>query len=306
LAGITGLLVRERKRKYLALGWLWFLGVLVPMIGIIQVGEQAMADRYMYIPMIGILISVVWFVWEIASEKSIPKVWIAAPAALIVAVLGVLTYRQLSYWKNGETLWRYTLNVTKDNYTAHANLAIALQRQGRVEEAIPEFQTAQALHAYPLPQVLTLAMYEQRYGHLREAVETYQKVVSHSADQELRAAALTGIGSANLQMKDYDQAKLSYQEALAADPKNVTALVGSGLMAERNGDIETSVAQLARAANLRPDDVGLLLLADALRRENRLAEAAKAEAYANKISPDWTQAQQNTAQALAAAGLSPQ
>jgi len=296
LLGLTGIALKWRERRYLAVGWLWFVGVLVPMIGIVQVGEQARADRFVYIPMIGLAISLVWVVWEIAEDKRISKKWVAAPAAVIVLVLGGLTYRQLGYWKDGETLWRYTLTVTKQNYMAHDNLAMTLDQQGRVEEAIPEFKAAETLHQYPPLQVLNMGIYLQRNGHVPDAFEMYQKVLSRSSDPRLRATAWSQIGSADVQIKNYDQAKLSYENALLLNPKDASALVGNGLLAERNGYLSQATAQLARAVNVEPNDVGFLLLAHALRRDGRTKEADGAEELAGKISPDLNRAEKEASE----------
>ena len=296
LAGLTAIALKWRERRYLAMGWLWFVGVLVPMIGIVQVGEQARADRFVYVPMIGLAISLVWAVWEIAEEKGIAKWWIAVPAGVIVVVLGGLTYRQLTYWKDGETLWRYTLAVTDRNYMAHDNLAMLLDKQGRVQEAIPEFKAAEALHRYPPPQVLSMGIYLQRHGHVPDALDMYQKVLSRSADPQLRATTWSQIGSANAQIKEYDLAKLSFENALQLNPRDAAALVGDGLLAERKGYPGQAVVQLDRALNVEPSDVGFVLLAHALRRDGRVQAAEEAEERARKISPDLSQAMENAHQ----------
>jgi len=293
LLGLTVLVLRWRQRRYLAVGWFWFLGVLVPMIGIVTVGEQALADRYLYIPMIGVLISLVWAAWEITEERGISKLWLAAPAAVIVTTMGGLTYHQLGYWKNGETLWRYTLSVTEANYMAHDNLAMALDKQGRSDEAIPEFEAAEALHRYPLPQVLSMGIYLQRHGRVPDALDMYQKVLSRSTDPQLRATAWSQIGSADAQVKNYDQAKLSYENAMQLNPRDAAALVGSALLAERTGHSGQASAQLARAVELEPNDIGYVLLAHSLRRGGRAHEAEGAEERARKISPDLSQAEKN-------------
>jgi protein O-mannosyl-transferase len=295
LLGLTAVVLRWRQRRYLAVGWFWFLGVLVPMIGIVTVGEQAMADRYLYVPIIGCLISLVWAAWEI-SEKRISKLMLAAPAAVIVTALGALTYHQLGYWRDGETLWRYTLTVTQANYMAHDNLAMALDKQGRVDEAIPEFEAAEALHPYPLPQVLSMGIYLQRHGHVPDALDMYQKVLDRSTDPQLRSTAWSQIGSANAQVKNYDQAKLSYENALKLNPRDLSALVGIGLLAERNGHSGEAATQLARAVSVEPGDVGYVLLAHALRRDGREHEAEGAEELARKISPDLSQSEKTASE----------
>ena len=135
---ISALVLRWRDRRYLPVGWFWFLGTLVPMIGIITVGEQTMADRYAYLPFIGLFVAAVWTLnaWTVdavASEHRIRGVWRAGAAVLVLFILGCLTYRQLGYWHDDESLWGHALSVTERNYMAHNNLAIALAKQGRSE-----------------------------------------------------------------------------------------------------------------------------------------------------------------------------
>jgi hypothetical protein len=188
---ISALVCHWRDRRYLLVGWLWFLGTLVPMIGIVTVGEQAMADRFAYIPFIGLFIAVVWTVNDWATntqaqsaQTSHPRTspaWLAA-AAVVICSLGFLTYHQLSYWRDDETLWRYTLSVTERNYMAHDNLALALAKQGRSDEAVVEFRAANALHKYPPAQVVALALYEERVGHAQEAIEESNSVLRASAN----------------------------------------------------------------------------------------------------------------------------
>ncbi len=305
LLGLSAIALRWRERRYLAVGWLWFLGVLVPMIGLVQVGEQAMADRFVYIPMIGILIFLVWGAWEIAEKNAVSKYWIGVPAAIIVLVLGGITHRQLGYWKNGETLWRYALSVTQNNYMAHDNLAMVLDSEGRVGEAMPEFLKAEALHRYPLPQVLSMGVYLQRHGDLGDGMKLYQKVLSNAGDPQLRAMAWSQMAGANAQAKDYDQAKVDYQNALQLNPNNAGALVGSGLLAERNGDSARAVEQLSHAAKVEPSELTLLLLADVLDRAGRGPEARAAEQAAAKISSDMGRARRSVVDAEVFFGLTP-
>ncbi len=291
LLAITALVLWFKEKRYLAMGWFWFLGVLVPMIGIVQVGEQAMADRFVYIPMIGIAIAFVWGGYEIAKEKRIPAKWLIVPATAMLLILGALTYHQVGYWKDGVTLFRYTLSVTDKNYMAHQALAMALDKENRIEEAIPEFNAAEALHDFPLPQVLNLAIYEERNGHVDGAMKLYQKVLNKSPDPQLRATALDQVGSAEIKLKNYENAQQAYEGALQIRPEDPAALLGSGLLAERDGKNDVAVSQLTKSVNREPSDIGILLLAGALRRDHRLPEAHAAEEMAAKISRDLDRAQ---------------
>ncbi len=138
LALVTVLVIAARKARYLAMGWFWFLGSLVPMIGLVQVGAQAMADRYAYIPFIGLFVMVTWLAADCAVNwraiYKFPPVWLAVPAAVCLVALGALTYHQVTYWRDTESFWRRTIELTEDNYLAHDILGYYLTQQGRVEE----------------------------------------------------------------------------------------------------------------------------------------------------------------------------
>jgi tetratricopeptide (TPR) repeat protein len=317
---VSVLAVRWRARRHLLVGWFWFLGTLVPMIGIITVGEQAMADRYAYIPFIGLFIAVIWTLndWTlnagsikartrdaVAAGRRTPLVWRAVPAAAVLFILGCLTYRQLGCWRDDETLWRYTLSVTDHNYMAHNNLALALAKQGRSDEAIAQFRAATALHKYPPGQIVALANYELSVGHPREAIEECNSALRQSNDPKIQAAAWIELGQAYSELGQYDQAAANYQNALSLSPENAMALIGSGLLALRQGQAEAAVVQFTRAVKVAPSAVNYLLLAQALRRAGRPAESDSALAQAHKISPDLAQAQIVAAQFLSFAGLKP-
>jgi protein O-mannosyl-transferase len=314
---ISALVYHWRDRRYLLFGWLWFLGTLVPMIGIVTVGEQAMADRFAYIPCIGLFIAVVWTVnggapnaHALSKHSTVrPSVaWLAAAGAVICA-LGCLTYRQLGYWCDDETLWRYTVSVTDRNYMAHDNLAIALAKQGRSDEAVVEFRAANSLHKYPPVQIIALALYEERVGHAAEAIEECNSVLHASAnanDPRLQAAAWSTLGQAHLQLRHYETAAESYQNALRLSPENEMALVGSGLVALGQEKSDEAIVDLEHAVKVDPSDVNFLLLAQALRLAGRSGDADLAAAEARKISPDLKASQSAAAQLLSVAGSTPQ
>jgi tetratricopeptide (TPR) repeat protein len=300
---VSVLVLRWRDRRYLSFGWFWFLGTLVPMIGIVTVGEQAMADRYAYIPYIGLFVAVVWTLDAVASRLRIPGVWRAAAALLVVCILGCRTYRQISYWHDDETLWLYTLSVTERNYTAHDNLALALLKQGRPDEAILHFRAGRSLHTYPPAQLLALAAYELQVGHPQEAIEECNSALRASADPKVQAAAWSELAYAYLQLHDYDRAADNYQTALRLNPEDAIGLMVSGLMALRQGQPNVAVLQFLHAVTVDPSDLNAVLFAQALRRAGRTAEADSVWAQVQKISPDPGQAQIGAGQLLSLVGL---
>lgn len=319
---ISAFVLHRRDLRYLVVGWFWFLGTLVPMIGIITVGEQSMADRYAYVPFIGLFVALVWSLNAWNREATTTETPAAAygrrsalcaiTAVLVISFFGCLTYRQLGYWHDDETLWRYTLRVTEGNYMAHNNLALALADQGRSDEAIIEFRAATALHKYPPAQILALAFYELRAAHPREAIEECESVL-HDAndpnlsndplDPKLQAAAWSELGQAHLQTNNYAEAGENYQKVLRLTPDDEMALVLSGMLALRQGEPNEAVTQLEHAVKIDPSNVNFLLLAQALHGAGRAEEGNIASAQAGKISPDLTLAKIAAGQFLAVADV---
>jgi tetratricopeptide (TPR) repeat protein len=305
LLAVSAFVMWRRDRRYLATGWFWFLGTLVPMIGIITVGDQAMADRYAYLPFIGLFIMVVWSAGELASARKISFAWLAGAAVLVIGTLGCLTYRQIAYWHDEETLWSYTLTVSPQNYVAHNNLALALAKAGRAEEAIPHFRAASALHNYPADQVVKLGLYELRVGHPQDAVESFAAAVKSSSDPRLQEAAWSQMGRAYLEMHRYDDAAASYRNALNLQPKDEDALLGHGLLALRSQNFKQAVTDFTQVVQGDPSDVNLLLLAEALREDGQDDKAVRAEMDAQKVSANLIQARQGVEGFLGLAEIKP-
>ena len=134
--------------------------------------------------------------------------------AAVILTLGGVTYRQLGYWHDDETLWRYTLSVTDANYMAESNLAIALAKEGRAEEAITHFRAARAAHQYPADQIVMLAEYEMRTGHPSEAVDECRAALAASPEPAVRAAAVDAMREAFLELRRYDEAEQLSREVL--------------------------------------------------------------------------------------------
>jgi protein O-mannosyl-transferase len=127
---ITALVLRARHQRYLAVGWFWFLGSLVPMIGLVQVGPQAMADRYAHIPLIGLFLMSIWLVADWAKAHQVSARWLAVPGGFLSAGAGDVTYRQVGYWHDTESFWLRTLALTQNNYIAQTMLGAYLSEPG--------------------------------------------------------------------------------------------------------------------------------------------------------------------------------
>jgi protein O-mannosyl-transferase len=296
----TGLVIRNRRHGYLLTGWFWFLGALVPMIGLVQVGEQAMADRYAYLPFVGLFVMACWGISEWAMSRKLSATWLVVPSLAVMATLGVLTYRQIGYWHDSETLWSYALRVTSvRSYKAHFNLAVTYDAEGRYEEAVQQFREAIDPRDDDPRIHMGLAIYDQRHGHAREAIEEFRTVLRLSSNDELSADALSSMGAAYQQIHDYARAKESFAAALRLNPNQAAALVGIGLLAQKSGDFEQAAAAYSHAMSVEPTAVGYVLLARALEQAGRVREAEAALHKARQLTSDLSHPQQTADELLA-------
>ncbi|MGO9345163.1 MAG: hypothetical protein ACLPZJ_02000, partial [Terriglobales bacterium] len=206
LLTVTYTVLRYRQHRYLAVGWFWYLGTMVPMIGLVQVGNQAMADRYAYLPLIGFFIVVVWAAAEWASARQLSARYMAAAGLAILVAFSAVTRIQLGYWHDDFSLWSHTLAVTRNNYVAENNFANALVGQGRIEEAIIHFRTASVLEPLDPTSQLNLGIYAEQHGDLTQAAVRYDATLQLATDTQLRATAYANLGTVYFALHDYGRA----------------------------------------------------------------------------------------------------
>jgi len=292
LAGISLVVaVEHRRHRYLAVGWLWFLGTLVPMIGVIQVGTQAMADRYAYLSFIGLFIMACWAVADWADEMQLSPAPLRVACVAILAVLAIISHRQIGFWNDHITLWTHTLEVTHDNWVAENNLGTALLKAARPEEAIPHFRAAVALYPADPNSNLNIGTYEQMHGNLPAAIERYKAAAGYARNPKTRARAYNNLGYAYKDIGDLISARDSFQKAVAAAPEYSGAWVSLGVVAQRTGDLPLAVQAYSRAVQVYPSDYGYLLLAGALEQNGDKARAMAARARAERLSANLGAAQ---------------
>ncbi len=289
---LISVLAVAARRRYLLVGWLWFLGILVPMIGIVQVGDQAMADRYAYIPFIGLFWITSWGAAELRTEWRVSIRWIAVPAMLAIAGASFLTSRQIKYWHDSETLWRYALSVTPErNFMAHSYLAGILTLENRHDEAIEEYLAAEKVHNYPLAQVVQFADYELRHNHRADAIAHAQRILQGTDDPSTREIAYRDLGIAYTQLAKPSEARENYEQALKIESRDPYALMGIGLLAYRESDFSTAAEYFSRTVAVDPSDFDYLLLANALERAGQKTQASAAYNQARRVATNWDEAQ---------------
>ena len=271
-------------RRYLMVGWLWFLGILVPMIGLVQVGVQAMGDRYAYIPIIGLFVILCWGTAELLKGRiAWPGVGFALAIPAVIA-LTVVSHEYIGYWNDNLTLWNHTLQVTQNNFVAEDSIGDALVMRGQVDDAVAHFQNAVKINPQDPLGNLNLGAYEQQKGNYSAAIARYEKIPALTQNPRLLGLAYTNRGYAYYSEKKYAEASDSFRSALEQQGANPQAYLGLGLAARMSGDDRKAIEEYESALRLQPSDLGYLLLADSLERHGQAEGAKAARAAAERIS----------------------
>jgi len=270
LLAVSVMVWKQSSRPYVLVGWCWFLGTLVPVLGIVQVGAQAMADRYAYVPLMGTFVAVVWWAWAVTGKG----MRITAISVCLLSLL-LLTVRQLGYWRTNYDLWTHTLAVTHDNLVAEDKLGSVLQQMGRQDEAMIHFGNAERLDSLDPLSNFSLGADLQWRGHLREAIPRYETAIRQTTDARLQADSYQNLGTDYMQLGDEKLARENFLLALRANPGLLTVFAGLGELAgEPARTLSQSVLQ-------NPTREGFLRLATAFQESGRFEESGLAYAVAN-------------------------
>ncbi len=301
LVGITVLVGwAGRRRRYLAVGWLWYLGTLVPVIGFVQVGAQSMADRYTYVPLIGLFVMVVWTLGDVAARWRHARIGTAALAGVAIFGCMLATWIQVGHWRNGITLFEHTLKVTKDNPVAHTNLGAALMEAGKEHEAIRQYREALRIDPDHANAHVNLGIVLMGQGEEEQAIAHYREAVRIRPGF---AQAHNQLGIALAQRGEIDEAIAHYREAVRIHPEFAGAYsnLGAALMAK--GNIDEAIACFRVAIQLDPDSPQACgNLATALMLKGKPDEGIAHYRQALRIDPAFAEGHLNLAIALAQHG----
>jgi protein O-mannosyl-transferase len=298
LVAITGLVIAVSRLRYPLVGWLWFVGTMVPMIGLVQLNHQAMADRYAYIPFIGLFILVVWAVADFAGQRHLSPIGLRGASIAVLLALAIVTYRQIGFWSDNLILWSHALEVTSGNYLAENIVGSTLMDQGHPEEALPHFQAAVQMNPSDPSAYMSIGAYDQQHGQLQQAIEEYQQAIAFSdtavrRNTWLRSSTFARMGSAYRQLGDYEQARQSFQRALDIDPNDGQVWLALGIVEQLAGKPAEAVQAYTRGVQIQPYDIGYLLLAKALQQTGRTQEAQAATAEAQRLSRNFPGAERS-------------
>ena len=289
---ISILVIRKvRTHPYLAVGWLWFLGTLVPVIGLVQVGRQAMADRYTYVPLIGLFIMIAWGIPNIMAKWQHRRAVLALVTGTMLVALVLCTRKQLSYWRNSILLWEQAVEVTQGNYLAHNSLGVALEEQGKLEEAMAHyFKALQAAPEYPMAHYnLGESFFNQ--GELEKAIVHYSAALRNGP---YYAEAHEGLGVALYQQGKLSEAIAHFSQALRINPDYAPTHNSMGASLVRQGKLNEAISHFAKALMITPDSVATHNnMGHALVRIGKLDEAISHFYQALELEPDYLEAHNN-------------
>lgn len=252
LAAVTAAVIwRARRYPFALVGWLWFLGTLVPVIGLVQMGRQAMADRYTYIPSIGIFVLIVWGVSEWSRHWQYRRIGLATGGILVLAMAAVMTWLQLGYWHDTVSLYEHALGVTRNNYFVHTNLGIYYLKAGQNEKAIGEFRDAVRVNPGNYYPHRLLADALSASGRVDEAIGQYEEGLRIKPDDP---EAHQNLGAL---LKDQGKKAAAFfhiSTALRLDPNNGDAHFIYGSMLESDGRLQEAVVHYSDALRINPAD----------------------------------------------------
>jgi Flp pilus assembly protein TadD len=250
LVAVSILVIRlRRSRGYLLVGWLWFVGMLVPVIGLVQVGRQALADRYTYTPYIGLFIMAAWGLPELIPKWPERRIVLSVCALVAIAAMGTAAWRQIGYWSDSITLFSHAIEATRDNDIAYNNRGTAYSRRGRMRDAMEDFSRAIAIRPDYAEAYNNRGLAYTSLGRSQEAMEDFRRAVSINPDL---AEAYYNLGVAYVQAGRQQDAVQAYRRAIEVSPRFAQAYYGMANVLAGQGRAEEACEQYRMALGLRP------------------------------------------------------
>ena len=296
LAGISAGAFVLRHRRYFLTGWLWYLIMLAPVIGILQVGSQARADRYTYLPQIGLYVLLTWAVADLCAGWRHRRVVLGGCATILLVALIFCARVQTAYWRNSESLWTHTLACTSDNAIAHNNLGVTLLQKGKVDEAIVHYQKALQINPDHVEAHIDFGNALIKKGSVDEAMVHYQKALQINPDS---AKAHDNLGNALFKKGNVDEAIIHYQKALQIKPGSAETHYNLGNALLQKGNVDEAIVHYQMALQIKPDNTEAHnSLGGALLQKGKVDEAIPHFQKALQIKPDNAEACYNLGSAL--------
>ena len=273
-----------RKQKYLLVGWFWFIGTLIPVIGLVQVGAQALANRYTYISYIGLFIMIAWGLPELLSKWPQRKIALGLSMVIVLTILGICAHQQVSYWNNGTSLFTHVIKVTQDNYFAHYGLGISYKNLGCHQDAIESYKQAIRINPDYDEAYNDLGISYFILGRYQDAIEAYKQAIRINPDL---AKAYNNLGNACLFLERYQDAIESYKQAIGIKPDLAEAYYNLGAAYLKLGRYQNAIEAYKQAIRIKPDLAEAHYnLGKALVAQGQIYEALDQLRQAIRLRPD--------------------
>jgi Flp pilus assembly protein TadD len=284
VAGLSAIAVLFARRfPFFFTGWFWFAGTLVPVIGLVQVGIQSMADRYTYVPLIGLFIIFVWGLAETGRSRHVPKTLIAVLTAMVLVVSARQTRNQLSYWQNNEILFRHTLAVTENNYLAYNNLGTWLSKKGQIAEAMDCFHKSLQINPGNSDVLYNLGNAFAKLGNWDEAINNYHRALQITPNQP---DVLDNLGFALAAKKQFADAVVCFEAALKLNPDYADAHNNLATVLFIQKRFDEAVRHFREALRITPGNPQIYVnLGDALVEQGQTTEAVRCYQEALRLKP---------------------
>jgi tetratricopeptide (TPR) repeat protein len=284
---------RHLQQRYLLAGWLWYLGCLVPVIGFVQVGRQAMADRYPYVPLIGIFVLVVWWIAENSSRLPQRSEILAGVTVLFLIFFAGLTWRQTTYWKNSFTVFRHALEITPVNFIAENNLGQAYVDIGKSDLAYDHFLRSTQEKPYFGLAHYNLGVVLIGQNRRADARREFQLAIKYGQDATEIASAYHNLGIAMLEDDELVDARIALSEALRLVPNKQSSYLARGLVEFKLADYSSAEADFVKGANLAPDPAAAYWVGRSREAQGNTNGAIDAYRRTLAMQPNMTEAKEH-------------
>ncbi|MGB8062782.1 MAG: tetratricopeptide repeat protein [Candidatus Sulfotelmatobacter sp.] len=294
---ISALVWQFRKRKYLVVGWLWYLGTAVPTIGLLQSGRQGMADRYAGLPLIGVFVALVWLIADHVREWKIKPAVVIAGFTALIAPLILLTNRQIGYWQDSETLFRHALQVTVHNGVAENSLGVALMDKGEADAAFPHFQSAVQYNPELGDAYYNMGILLHRQNRLAEAADEYRLAIAHTSDiiEAAQAHYNLGVVYMLLGVNNLPAAKSELDEAIHLNPDEANSYIARGTLELQSRQFDDAIRDFDQANLRSPSAFTFYSLGLAQEAKGNIEKARVAYESALQLAPNMEEASKELA-----------
>jgi tetratricopeptide (TPR) repeat protein len=273
-----------RKLPFVLVGWFWFVGMLVPTIGLVQIGGQSMADRYTYLPLIGIFVILVWGAAEACVKWRLPQRVIVLPAAIVLIACAALTRNQVGYWQNDGSLFFHALTVTRNNYVACVNLGFWFSKNGQNKETLDCYYLALRMNPSDPSVLYDVGNAFAKIGYWDEAISDYRRALQITPNE---VDILNNLGLALTAKKQYAEAITNFEAALKLDPDSASTHNNLAIVLFSEHRLDEAIQHYREALRVTPDDPRICVnLGDVLVKQGRTAEAVRCYQEALRLNPN--------------------